>query len=279
MTWSRQLYAIFGLDPEEFTPLVAEGSTSASSRRTGPRSTTSSPERRKSGGDFGVDCRVLPRRRRRGAGSACSAGRRWPTVVPVRLGRNRPGHLGGQGRRAQAAGRRGPQHAHAGDGLGGEQRATLAEALDVIRAQLLGHDDWMRAVAFADHHAAPRGRRELTPAHGRRRPEFEPNDYEWAVARMVLANAGAAAVRGGDPAGQPLDGLRLPASTRPPAIVVVLTNTGPFARHAMLRSMVEPGDRPARPGRRARACRRSSSPRPATPPWRPRRSSPSSWPR
>jgi PAS domain S-box-containing protein len=117
------------------------------------------------------------------------------------------------------------------------QAETLAEALELTRGQLLAHDDWSRAVGFRVTVDAS-GRRGLEPfVLGQNRPDIVPNDLELRVARRALETRGTVFEETESP-DQPLLGFLLSVGDDP-LLVVVMTATSPFARHAMLQSMVE----------------------------------------
>ena len=234
MTWSRQLYAIFGLDPDEFTPSRG-GFYERVVEADRPKVNDVITRAEEVGGDFGVDCRVC-----RSDGAEV-----WVRLLGrVTLADGAPVRLGGTVQDISAVKEAELKLLDAVVlnmlmqvmASAANSAATLAEALEMTRAQLLAHDDWMRAVAFRTTLGAE-GSVELDP-YMVDDAIFEPNEYEWHVARMVLANDGALLFEEAIQPANPSMAFGFPVDETT-SIVVVLTNTGPFERHAMLRSMVD----------------------------------------
>ena len=234
-TWSRQLHAILGLDPESFTPSRAGfygRVVQADQAKVGDVVRRAEEV----GGDFGVDCRV-----RRTDGAEV-----WVRLLGrVTLMDGAPVRLGGTVQDISAVKEAELKLLDAVVlnmlmqvmASAANSAATLAEALDVIRAQLLAHDDWVRAVAFQAV-ASPDGETKLTPSMVGDDGEHEPNDYEWTVAGEVLANGGALMFEETRQPQHPSMSFAFPVDETT-SLVVVLTNVSPFERHAMLTSMVE----------------------------------------
>lgn len=110
---------------------------------------------------------------------------------------------------------------------------TLAEALGVAQAQLLGHEDWSRAVALRpvrDRLQPMAVGRPLGPV-----PQIE--EFEVALAERAW--------RSGGPEFDETSHPRTPSLAFPLLLgdetvaVVVMTTTSPFERHDMLRSMAD----------------------------------------
>jgi PAS domain S-box-containing protein len=106
---------------------------------------------------------------------------------------------------------------------------TLDEALVRTRELLLAHPDWTRGVAF-DVTADALAFRPVGPDEA-----VLPTPVERDVAERVLASGDVVFEEDADPQ-HPLMGLPVRFDGEPIAVLVV-TNTSPFARHAMLRSM------------------------------------------
>ena len=112
---------------------------------------------------------------------------------------------------------------------------TLGEAMLATRELLLLHDDWQRAVAFS---VDPEDGRRLVPfAFPSTDPDQEPLDWELAVARRVLTE-GATVFEEEPRPNAPSIGFPVRFGDEV-GIVVVATTRSPFERHAMLRSMAE----------------------------------------
>jgi PAS domain S-box-containing protein len=113
---------------------------------------------------------------------------------------------------------------------------TVDEALRVSREQLLAHDDWMRAVAFAvtlDEHGV-----RLDPMlldHDRSGPVT--TELERDVAERTLLLRRTVFEEDAQP-DHPLMGFLVTHQGDPEVVVVVTTRT-PFVRHDMLRSMAD----------------------------------------
>ena len=128
------------------------------------------------------------------------------------------------------------------------ESSTLAEALEVTRAQLVAHDDWHRAVAFSvvsDGAAAPR-----LAAYPMSAGDPEPTDLERRTAERALAKRATVFEEDEDPQ-HPLIAFLLRRRT---------SRRWSFRHHEHepLRTARDaprdggPGGRPAGPGRRAR---------------------------
>ncbi|HET6167262.1 MAG TPA: histidine kinase dimerization/phospho-acceptor domain-containing protein, partial [Marmoricola sp.] len=107
---------------------------------------------------------------------------------------------------------------------------TLDDALVRTRELLLAHPDWARGVAFD---VTPDG-----PVHRRVGVDDAvlPNAFEYAVAERALAEGEMVFEEDADPE-HPLVGFTVQRDGRP-LVVLVVTNTSPFVRHEMMRTLV-----------------------------------------
>ncbi len=119
--------------------------------------------------------------------------------------------------------------------------ATLDEALQVMRHQLLSHDDWRRAVILLVEVGPDAGLR-LDPwaPPGTPRPlpeELCPSALEQRVAERVLTGRSTVFEEEARP-GAPLIGFLVSLGAEPRAVVVISTGS-PFERREMLETVVD----------------------------------------
>ena len=109
---------------------------------------------------------------------------------------------------------------------------TLTDACEVVRHQLLGHDDWTRAVGF---NVSPD--RRLTPYLGPEGdPERMPAEHERVLAERILATGRTIFDETTSPQ-QPSVGFLISHDGEPLMVFVISTAT-PFERHDMVTSML-----------------------------------------
>ncbi len=112
---------------------------------------------------------------------------------------------------------------------------TLVEAMLAIRELLLVHDDWQRAVAFRVRDDVGLGLEPVTFLGDG--PDRDPAEWEARIAEEVLASGTAIFEEHARPDAPSIGfPVRVGGDLR---MVVVVTTCSPFERHAMLRSMVE----------------------------------------
>ena len=109
---------------------------------------------------------------------------------------------------------------------------TLVDACEVVRHQLLGHDDWTRAVGFT---VGPD--RRLTPYLGPEGdPERMPGEHERLLAERILATGRTVFDEHTHPQ-QPSVGFQISHAGEPLMVFVISTAT-PFERHDMVTTML-----------------------------------------
>lgn len=109
---------------------------------------------------------------------------------------------------------------------------TLVDACEVVRHQLLGHDDWTRAVGFT---VGPD--RRLTPYLGPEGdPERMPAEHERVLAERILATGRTVFDEHTFPQ-QPSVGFQISHAGEPLMVFVISTAT-PFERHDMVTTML-----------------------------------------
>ncbi len=234
LTWTQQLYSIFDLDPATFVPTPEEFlARVATADRERVRDAVLSAEA--IGGEFAVDCRIIRR-----DGSEV-----WTRL----LGRSvrKDGTLLRTSGTLQDISSVKEAELKLLDAVvlnmlmqvmatAANSATTLREAMQMVRGQLLAHDDWVRAVALEVRREG--GKQELVPfLVTADDPEQIPNAYERHVAEEVLRRDGMLFEEELQP-DNPSIGCMVSLDGEP-SVVFVLTNIGPFERHAMLTSMVE----------------------------------------
>ena len=233
LTWSRQMYAMFGVDPKAFVPtpdayidLIAESDRLLVAERVRGA--------REGRGDLEFDARAT-----RPDGTAGWFRHRGRLLLaedgtPVRLGgtvqditETKEAEL----KLTDAVVLNAMMQLTA---TAANEAETLADAMLAIRELLLVHDDWQRAVAFS---VEGDDTLRLEPFRfAGDGPERDPQDWERAIAEEVLASGSAVFEEDARPQAPSIGfPVRLAGSTR---LVVVVTTCSPFERHAMLRSMV-----------------------------------------
>ena len=234
LRWSRQMYALFGVDPKTYVPttdgylpLIAEPDRLLVTERF--------REAREGRDPVDFDARVT-----RADGSLGWFRHRARLVkgddgTPLRLGGT-----------VQDITESKENELHLTDAVvlnammqltatAANEAAALADALAAIRDLLLTHDDWQRAVAFRVTGAdGPRLEPYLFSGDA---PDRHPQEWELAVAEKVLTT-GVAAFEEEPRPDAPSIGfpVHLAGELR---MVVVATTRSPFERHAMVRAMAE----------------------------------------
>jgi PAS domain S-box-containing protein len=237
VTFSRQMFRLLGLHPDEDVP-TPRAFFERLVEADRPAVRTALGEAHRTGGEFSFDARV---RHRPGRDS----------VVWLRgLGRyktdasGRPVRVGGTLQDVTEVKEAEHQLLDAVVlnalmqvmATAANESQTLVEAVEVVRRQLLGHEDWVRAVGFTV--ANDDGEATLSPYLGPRgEADRAPNDDERAVAEQVMALRATVFEESTRPQNPSL-GFLIGAEDGP-VMVVVITAASPFERHDMLEAMTQ----------------------------------------
>ncbi|MGZ4504899.1 MAG: response regulator [Nocardioidaceae bacterium] len=239
VTWSDQLCRMMGVDPETFVP-TREGFLDMVLEKDRATVVEAVRAAQEAGGDFSYDVRA-----RRGDGDVIWIRGRGLVVHDVD---GHPARVDGTAQDITDIKQVELQLLDAvvlnvlmqAMATAANESETLAEALGVTQQQLLGHEDWSRAIALRPGTGAD-GAELLTPMEVGKPDteavpfELEPMPHECDLARRAM-HAGDVVF---DERTQPLTPsigfpIRVEDET---AAVVVITARSPFERHEMLRSM------------------------------------------
>jgi hypothetical protein len=234
LTWSRQMYSLFGVDPQTFVPTpdeyiarIAEPDRLLVTERIRAN--------RAGRGDAEFDARAI-----RADGTVAwfrHSGRllRAEDGTPVRLGGTVQDVTESKENELQLTDAAMLNATMQFIATAASQAETLVEAMRAIRDLVLVDDDWQRAVVFSVEDAD--GLRLDPFLFTDDDPERAPRDWERAVADEALAAGTAVFEEEARPAAPSIGfPVRLDGELR---LVVVATACSPFERHAMLRSMAE----------------------------------------
>ncbi|CAA9368485.1 MAG: sensory box histidine kinase/response regulator [uncultured Nocardioidaceae bacterium] len=233
-TWSRQMYAMFGVDPTTFVPTpeeyiarIAEPDRLLVSERVRAA--------REGRGDLEFDARAI--RADGSTGWFRHRGRllRAEDGTPIRLGGTVQDITETKETELQLTDAVVLNAMMQHTATAANEAETLAEAMRAIRDLLLVDDDWQRAVAFVVEDAD--GLRLSPFVFPGDAPELAPQEWELAVAEEVLASGSTVFEEHARPVAPSIAfPVRFDGEL---GMVVVATACSPFERHAMLRSMVE----------------------------------------
>ena len=233
LTWSRQMYAMFGVDATTFVPSADEyiARIAEPDRLLVTERVRAAREGR---GDLEFDARAL-----RADGTIGWFRHRGRLVcaedgTPLRLGGTVQDITETKETELQLTDAVVLNAMMQLTATAANEAQTLAEAMVAIRELLLVHDDWQRAVAFrVDDTDGLHLERFTFPGDG---PEMDPHDWELTVAEEVLASGSAVFEETARPTAPSIGfPVRFAGDL---GLVVVVTTCSPFERHAMLRSMV-----------------------------------------